>query len=73
MQRDRKLARAIWELLNEIPAETLLGEGRVYGGGLYKMEPRELANVPADAIMALLSRDGVESLIQTEMFADLVA
>ena len=73
MQRDRSLARAIWELLNEIPAETLLGEGRVYGGGLYKMEPRELANVPADEIMALLSRDGVESMIQTEMFVDLVA
>jgi hypothetical protein len=73
MQRDRSLAMAIWELLNEIPTETLLGEGRVYGGGLYKMEPRELANVPADEIMALLSRDGVESMIQTEMFVDLVA
>jgi len=41
-------------LLNAITPETLLGEGQVYGGGLYKMGSKELANVPADAIAALL-------------------
>jgi hypothetical protein len=45
--------RAIWRALNAIPAQTLLGNGRVYGGGLHKLEPRELANVPADEIAAL--------------------
>jgi adenine-specific DNA-methyltransferase len=44
------LSRQIWEFLNSIDAATLLGEGRVYGGGLYKMEPKELANVLAEAI-----------------------
>jgi hypothetical protein len=44
----------IWRFLNGIDATTLLGEGRVYGGGLYKMEPKELANVPAAAIAAMV-------------------
>jgi adenine-specific DNA-methyltransferase len=61
-----ELGRKVWEFLNGIDAATLLGEGRVYGGGLYKMEPKELANVPAEAIAALLptSGDGPQSKIQ---------
>ena len=31
-----------------------LGEGRVYGGGLRKLEPGELANVDASEIAALI-------------------
>ncbi|GIW03571.1 MAG: hypothetical protein KatS3mg059_0191 [Thermomicrobiales bacterium] len=42
---DPSLLRRIWEELNTIEVERLLTEGRVYGGGLYKLEPRELANV----------------------------
>ena len=41
-------------MLNRIDPEQLLGEGRVYGGGLHKLEPRELANVDAKEIAALL-------------------
>jgi hypothetical protein len=63
-----QLARQIWEFLDSIPSATLLGEGRVYGGGLYKMEPKELANVPADAIAALLPTEGRPAK-QREMFA----
>ena len=63
------LSQQIWEFLNGIEAETLLGEGRVYGGGLYKMEPKELANVAAKVIANLLSIDEPGPAVQMEMFS----
>ena len=48
------LRRQVWRLLNDIRPQTLLGEGRVYGGGLHKLEPKELGRVPAAAISELL-------------------
>ncbi len=44
----------VWRILNAIPPEELTGEGRVYGGGLHKLEPKELANVGALAIAELV-------------------
>jgi hypothetical protein len=49
-----ELAREIWMWLNELSPKIVLSEGRVYGGGLHKLEPRELGNVPADGIVGLL-------------------
>ena len=48
------LKRRVWEFLNDISPNTMLGEGRVYGGGLHKLEPKELGNVPAKTIADLL-------------------
>lgn len=39
------LKRTIWEMLNRLPSENLYNEGRIYGGGLQKIEPKELLNV----------------------------
>lgn len=54
MERDPGLIRRVWEVMNQITPEQLLGEGRVYGGGLHKLEPSELANVNASAIAELI-------------------
>jgi hypothetical protein len=39
--------------LRDLPLEAMLREGRVYGGGLHKLEPKELANVSAESIAAI--------------------
>jgi hypothetical protein len=54
IERRPGLARIIWEGLGAITPESLVNEGRVYGGGLHKMEPKELANAPADSILTHL-------------------
>ncbi|MFL6843922.1 MAG: Eco57I restriction-modification methylase domain-containing protein [Allosphingosinicella sp.] len=46
LRDDPELLDMTWRLLNKIEPNTLLGEGRVYGGGLWKLEPKELAKVP---------------------------
>ena len=43
----------IWELLKSINGSDIEEEGRVYGGGLKKIEPRELAKVPCGDLMKL--------------------
>jgi hypothetical protein len=44
------LNRVVFEHLRAIDTGQLLSEGRVYGGGLHKMEPKELARVSAAAL-----------------------
>jgi hypothetical protein len=51
--------RAIWEALRSIPLEILFNESRIYGGGLHKMEPGELANVSAVTVLEALQRYSV--------------
>lgn len=54
MARNDGLIRRIWEILNQMTPDQLLREGRVYGGGLHKLEPKELGNVDATAIAHLI-------------------
>jgi hypothetical protein len=50
------VAERVFDLLRKIPIRKMTGEGRIYGGGLHKLEPRELANVPMDGIEDILPR-----------------
>lgn len=54
MKADPMLIRRIWEILNTMTPGQFLGEGRVYGGGLHKLEPHELGKVDATEISQLI-------------------
>lgn len=49
LRRHPKRAEVIHALLGQVTGHELRGEGRVYGGGLNKIEPSELARVSAAA------------------------
>lgn len=72
LQEKSELKWRIWEFLNQICPHVMLEEGRVYGGGLYKLEPKELANVPAEALVELLPDSSLSQLVrQGDLFKDL--
>jgi hypothetical protein len=71
LARDPALLRRVWRSLNQLSPEVLVGEGRVYGGGLHKLEPRELGNVPATFLVNLFPSAGIPRRAkQLELFAD---
>jgi adenine-specific DNA-methyltransferase len=51
---DLQRARRVWQALQGIGSTAMIAGGRVYGGGLYKIEPRELSAMPAPAVAALM-------------------
>ena len=44
-------AAQIFETLQNISPERFISEGRVYGGGLHKVEPKELAKIPTGFLL----------------------
>lgn len=48
------LLTRVWEALSAITTADLVHEGRTYGGGLEKIEPSELGNVPARQLARLI-------------------
>lgn len=54
LDRYPSMKRAVWKFLNSIDSDELIGHGRVYGGGLHKLEPKELRAVSADHLVSSL-------------------
>lgn len=50
----RQRAARVFEALRSISPQDFFSEGRVYGGGLHKMEPAELMRLPADGLLEIL-------------------
>ena len=44
----------VWNILSQITKDDLESEGRIYGGGLKKIEPRELALVKCPRLAELI-------------------
>jgi hypothetical protein len=51
LQQRPDAAADVFALLDQVTGNELRGEGRVYGGGLYKIEPGELARISASALI----------------------
>jgi adenine-specific DNA-methyltransferase len=46
-----ELSAKVFEALQSVTPSQFISEGRVYGGGLHKVEPKELAQIPARAVL----------------------
>lgn len=51
---DTNLLNEVWQTLNEVTSEQFAINGREYGGGLYKLEPKELLNIKVPTLSSLL-------------------
>ncbi len=51
---DNDLLNNVWQKLNEVSSEQFAINGREYGGGLHKLEPKELLNIKVPALSSLL-------------------
>jgi adenine-specific DNA-methyltransferase len=51
LERQPDRGADVLELLSQVTAHELRGEGRVYGGGLNKIEPSELGRISATAFL----------------------
>ncbi|MCO6438453.1 MAG: Eco57I restriction-modification methylase domain-containing protein [Phycisphaerae bacterium] len=50
IEKEPGVLRQVFECLQKVSGDLLIGQGRVYGGSLHKLEPRELASVPVPAL-----------------------
>lgn len=55
LDEDPTLCHRVLEILTELKSEGFTNHGRVYGGGLFKIEPKELGRVDASAIVKALN------------------
>ncbi|NET57385.1 MAG: N-6 DNA methylase [Symploca sp. SIO2E6] len=61
-QEHPEILKTLWQAFARISPQEFITEGRVYGGGLYKLEPKELGNARLPAfINSLFSWDSVLS------------
>jgi hypothetical protein len=68
LRRNPALYEKVFSALQSLDTETITGNGRVYGGGLFKMEPNELATIPAQFILDALSVTPKKKPKQRELF-----
>lgn len=71
MKADPTLLHRVWTVLNQMSPDRFFSEGRVYGGGLHKLEPSELASVEATEIANLIPTLRIRQAgLQLSLFAE---
>jgi hypothetical protein len=68
LQKHPELEEQVFNTLQRITPAELISEGRVYGGGLHKVEPKELAQIPARALL-----EGLDAHVRIEWQENLFA
>lgn len=68
LKKHPDLSIAILDFLNSIPDQQLISNGRNYGGGLYKLEPKELSTIDASLIADSLGISKFEKPEQLSLF-----
>jgi hypothetical protein len=68
IEKDPLLLDNIWLMLQSLPIGNLVKEGRVYGGGLHKMEPKELLNAPVEDLSSLFPHASISHRAQMSLF-----
>ena len=66
--KDSAVLKEILHALNKIPSEAIMRCGRVYGGGLCKLEPKELLNIPIHEISNILGQSP-SHMVQEDLFS----
>jgi len=61
LDRQPSRCQEVWKMLLDISSADIVRAGRSYGGGLRKVEPKELARVPCGMIADWLLRNKVET------------
>lgn len=57
LKKSPELEQRVFEALQRITPAQVLSGGRVYGGGLHKVEPNELAQIPARVVLDAIEAD----------------
>ena len=52
--KNPKNVEKVWKFLNSLPSQIFEDYGRVYGGGLHKIEPKELLKIPLEGITDII-------------------
>lgn len=64
MHSNHTIAERIFDFLNNIDLDDLVTEGRIYGGGLHKVEPAELGRVDAEKLISITGVQPLEKVTQ---------
>lgn len=68
IEKNPHLLTKIWTILGQLQPRDLIKQGRVYGGGLYKLEPKELGRASLDGYEHNLAEIVAPRAIQLSLF-----